>query len=496
MKSDEISRENYIGDVSHFNDIIKYLEDENNFIEGKFIAFDSQIGTGKTFFLELLKKELFNYIKNEKSVSNQKKPIIIHYDLSEYDAGNYAIMFFHVLYEQLNAIEDSDKQYLENFMKKTSKLFGNIILNDEKQIKYIGDVISISKDLYNYKKLKNKYTKDRKYNKSLVELSNIKNLLDELIENRYILIFLDNTDRCNEMFFYNTIALIRNFLSMITDKKIKTKYGVFVFLDNQQVKDIYQENVISKTSVIRILNDMYAKRITFPKLNYKKAISILSNEVFKQDYLIPLFCNDELQVNGIIKSNNICKCLLQYVNYYQPSIAILRQFLNNLGKYFEKNLIKTENDLLYIDQNFCCSIMFISLLKYCDYDVYRSLRIEYPDNGNNKTVKTYVTREMKSALNYKDSFKNVPELQNSHRLFNKYGTFEYIELNDLVEVEIKNFQNIGILVTKYKDKTGKLYTIDSFSTIDHIIRYEDFEQLVDIIEMSAFDIINRYCSII
>ena len=68
----------YYGDKTQYNNILRYLSQPKNFKKGKFIAIDSSMGTGKSF----LCNKLINDIQNENI-------IVLNYDLSRFDKGDY-----------------------------------------------------------------------------------------------------------------------------------------------------------------------------------------------------------------------------------------------------------------------------------------------------------------------------------------------------------------------------------------------------------------------
>lgn len=464
MNEDELLKD-YYGDKQHFKNVADYLCQSDNFNHEEIIVVDSSQGFGKVFFSRKLKE----YIKKK-----QEHAIVVEYDLSKYDRGDCMMMFFHNLFEGIqnenkDLIDEGFKNFYKDFILNLVSMSEDIISPKYRTFFKVSKKVStkvneIIKGMNTYSVLSINYTKDKKFNNYICEILQFRKKINKILIDKYLLFFLTNTDKCNEDFLFDTLLLMKYFFN-----QSNLNVGILLFANIQYLQEISSAKHISSTKGNEFLGSCFYKYITIPPPNYECAIKDMSG-------------ND----NNIFNDKKIKEYLTNLTLSYYPSISKLKKLTNNFSKHFS-NFKDGEYDLEVI-KNYLC----ICAVKYFDYDVYRKL--VFNEAINNEVDFYFSNSYLQAGLENRCS---LIENTQEHCLFNNIdGTFEYIELSDIVSCEIIKSSEEEYLKIKYKDENTCYYYINKSSSIDHIIGYQEFEMLNRYIEMDLFSFLNRICSFI
>ncbi len=465
MNEDELLKD-YYGDKQHFKNVADYLCQSNNFNHEEIIVVDSSQGFGKTFFSRKLKK----FIKEK-----QVNAIVVEYNLSRYDHGDCITMFFHNLFEGIQnetniSIDTSLKTIYKDCISSLISVSRDIIPSEYSHFFNISKKVSnVIKCINTYGILGIDYTSDGNFNDYISNIIKFRTYINEILmkNDKYLLFFLTNTDKCNEDFLFDTLLLMKYFFN-----QSKLNVGILLFANIQYLQEISSIKHISSAKGNEFLGSCFYKYITIPPPDYKCAIENILKELGI--------------TNNIFNDEKIKHYLFELTMSYYPSISKLKRLISNFSKHFS-NCKGGEYDLEVI-KNYLC----ICAVKYFDYDVYRKL--VFNEAINNEVDFYFSNSYLQAGLENRYS---LIENTQEHRLFNNIdGTFEYIELSDIDSCEIIKSSEEEYLKIKYKDENTYYYYINKSSSIDHIIGYQEFEMLNRYIEMDLFSFLNRICSFI
>ncbi len=457
----------YYGDKTQYNNILRYLSQPKNFKKGKFIAIDSSMGTGKSF----LCNKLINDIQNENI-------IVLNYDLSRFDKGDYCLLFYSLLFKGLrDALDRIDDSTITFYQKAVNSIFN---FGEGIFFKYTGlekvisknGINSFFKELALYKTLDDRYTRDTDFNKMQKALEEYRDNVMKILgdSNACIILFLNNGDKCDDKFLQDTLDLIKEFFL-----PLNIPFAVVTLLDYEVLEETYSKKYDSKEKGIEYLTMYFDKIIVLARPDYKRAI----------DGFIKKYISNKI-IKKILKTDNVHSFLENLVGFYKPKLKLLKRYIENLNDLsINNNVINSKNI------NMVKFILALTAIKNFDYSAYIKISKK---KRTNLDIYAYDS-------NILMLFENIhkPIIGVFERHFIKYtetGLEREIRVNDLKKSNILGTGRNKVLKIEYTDGSSEEYCINNSCSVDEIVIYDDFEKLDIFLKYSVFDYYEHLCGYI
>lgn len=298
---DESIKDSILRDYTVRNNYLKaFIELLNSQDQYSKIAFDGKWGSGKTYFIKQLE-----YILNHSNDNELKKH---NWDESTKNI-NYKVVYFNS-WESEDSI-DPIIPLLRAIKEGDNKL--------NKILKVVGRIVEIkTKNLIREKDIKNLISKDpiEEFNK---ELENY--LKDKLSNNKRLIIFVDELDRCKPTY---AIKLLERISHCFKNDRLS-----FVFVTNlselsNSVKNIYGSNFNSS----QYFDKFFDYVISLPSLSEISLTKYIHFNLFY--HCEELSDNNVKIVEKIVKYFNFTP---RQINHYFTNISLLKNTLARIKKF-------------------------------------------------------------------------------------------------------------------------------------------------------------------
>ena len=446
----ELDQESDLFDILKKLEFIKlFLETETNYLkENNMIVLYGNWGSGKTSLINSIKEQI-----NKKNY----KPVIFNAWRYEKDE-NLAYSLFEFLLDELHITV--------KVQKKIRKVASILLKGSLKSIKVIGNIVS------EYEKYLNKVSSEKSLYKKIAKFEKEFNSILEstLKDNKLLLVFVDDLDRCNPENILDLLSSIKLFFTLGEESSLnepKSRVIYFCGLDKDAVIKAAELKYRDKIKGEEFLEKIFDTSFYMPK-NYNTENFVEKSQLFEeQKSIISKFLNS-------IKFTNP-RHLKKIFNKFQLISLIKENFANEFGELIPE-IIRNKKGYIFDT----ILVLFFLILYEFHYQKYEEIKAyenkfeNYIDYLVDKSSKT-VARESKGNL--------INTYLKASRTFFEFGKISNLKfLNPTV-----GHQNFHVFLSFFTPRISKDF---EFKSIQGDFRY--FEQF----EYSENHILIDFCRFI
>jgi len=442
----ELDQKSDLFDILKKLEFIKlFLEKETNYLkENNMIVLYGNWGSGKTSLINSIKNQIDKRIY---------KPVIFNAWRYEKDE-NLAYSLFEFLLDELHVTI--------KVQKKIRKVASILLKGSLKSIKVIGNIVS------EYEKYLNKVSSEKSLYKKIAKFEKEFNCILEssLKNNKLLLVFVDDLDRCNPENVLGLLSSIKLFFTLGEESSLnepKSRVIYFCGLDKNAVIKAAELKYEDKIKAEEYLEKIFDISFYMSK-NYDTEIFVEKSQLFDKDksIIISKFLNT-------IKFTNP-RHLKKIFNKYQLISLIKEKFTDEFGKLIPE-IIRNEKGYIFDT----ILVLFFLILYEFNYPEYEEIKA-YEDKFENYTI--HLTNQSLKSISIQEKENLVKTYLKANKPFFNFGDISRWEYLSSEEPQT-NFHKFLSFFTPRIDKDFVFKSIKGSFNYFEQFEYSEKQILID-----------------